>query len=201
MGLVLILDACRNMRTLPTILALLVIVSACSSPLDLDVDRTLTFDDGLVQPKRMSLLYYYGDSAYEALYVDTTFLSTVLIDTTIRPYRVTIPQMNTPIFPCSATADHSPLIRGFGFSVSRHPCNEQLTAIANPYTYVNVELLDNNGRRSNQDWTIGTRGTQFYVGLLASPENRLIKGRLTIRVPDPDRPRTLTYHGVLTIEY
>ena len=195
------MDVYRNMRTLPTILALIVVISACSSPLELDVDRTLSYNDGLVQPKRMSLLYYYGDSAYEALYVDTTFLSTVLIDTTTRPYRVTIPQMNTPLFPCRATADQTPLVRGFGFSITKHPCTEQLTAIANPYTYVSVELLDNNGRNSEQDWTIGTRGTRFYIGLLASPENRLIKGRLTIHVPDPDRPRTLTYHGVLTIEY
>ena len=57
-----------------------VLLHACSSPLDLDVDRTKNYPDGGTHPTRLSLYYYFGDSAYEAIVTDTLLLNNIWIE-------------------------------------------------------------------------------------------------------------------------
>ncbi|MBU3742649.1 MAG: hypothetical protein FGM24_10255, partial [Candidatus Kapabacteria bacterium] len=130
----------------------IVLLTACSSPLDLDVDRSTTFNDNIVHPKRISLLYYFGDSAYEAIYIDPAFLQSIDIDTSQNPVLLTIPQFNTPQFACSASATFTPIVRGFGFSVTDFPCNERIVDIVNRSTFFDVEVLRLDGRRLDYQW-------------------------------------------------
>jgi len=195
-----ILDGYRNtVRTL--VMVFLLALTSCSSPLDLDVDREMSYRDDIVHPRRMSLLYYFGDSAYEAIYIDPALLASIEIDTATRPFVVTIPQLNTPLFACSASEAFSPIIQGFGFSTIAQPCNERIVDIVNRSTFMNVETLQRDGSRREYLWVVDGVSRRMRLGFVASPENRLIKGRIALSVADPDRPRVLSYYGILTIEY
>lgn len=195
-----ILVDCRNM-SLWLGAALAVLLTACSSPLDLDVDRTTMFNDDIVHPSRISLLYYFGDSAYEAIYVDPAFLQSIDIDTSTNPVLLTIPQFNTPLFPSTATETFTPMVRAFGFSVTKFPCNERIMDVINRSTFFSVEVLHQDGRRQDYQWQADDSGRRFRLGLVASRENRLLKGRIAMNIADPERPRVLSYYGILTIEY
>lgn len=178
-----------------------VFVVGCSSPLELDVDRSMAYNDGTVHPTRVSLLYYFGDSAYEAIYIDKSLLESMVIDTSQSPYRITIPQFTTPMFSCTANWDYTPLVKGFGLSVDAQPCDEVVVDVVNRRTYVNVEMKHMDGRRADYLWFVDGSNKRMRVGFVSSPDNRLIKGRVVINVVDPDRPRVLNYYGVLTLEY
>lgn len=195
-----ILDAFRNvLHSIGLVAAIM--LTACSSPLDLDVDRDAAFRDNILHPRRMSLFYYFGDSAYEAIYIDPALLESVEIDTTTRPYLITIPQLNTPLFSCTASETFSPIVQGFGFTTIRQPCNERIVDIVNRSTFMNVEALHRDGSRKEYLWLVDGTNRRMRLGFVANPENRLIKGRIAISVVDPDRPRVLTYYGILTIDY
>lgn len=178
-----------------------VFVVGCTSPLELDVDRSMAYNDGTVHPTRMSLLYYFGDSAYEAIFIDKTLMESVVIDTSTTPFRITIPQLSTPMFSCTANWDFTPLVKGFGLSVDAQACDEIVQDVVNRRTYVNVEMKHMDGRHADYLWFVDGSTKRMRIGFVSSPANRLIKGRVIINVVDPDRPRVLNYYGVLTVEY
>jgi hypothetical protein len=200
MGSASISAVCAKAVAVAALVTSLIIVG-CSTPLDLDVDRSMVYNDGTVHPKRVSLLYYFGDSAYEAIFIDKTLMESIVIDTSSSTYRITIPQMATPMFSCTANWDYTPLVKGFGFSVDRQECDENVIDVVNRRTYVNVEMKHVDGRRADYLWFVDGSTKRMRVGFVASPENHLIKGRLIIHVVDPDRPRVLSYYGILTVEY
>ncbi len=183
------------------ILAATMILPSCSSPMDLDVDRTKVYTDGAVHPTRLTLYYYYGDSAYEAIVSDTAFLNTIWIERGTNPYTVTIPglQFRLPDT-VKGTPVYTPFVREFCFSSASKPCDGAFTMCQSPRSWLSGEYLAS-GKWLPFDWLADTQNRQIRLAYFQIPEENLIKGSIQINVADPTYPRYASYRVLLTMEY
>jgi len=183
--------------------ASILFVVSCSSPLELDVDRTMTYTDGVVSPFRATLLYYFGDSAYEAIYSDLRLLQSIKIDTMKHPSRITIQQLNSPRFATAPSAQYPVMIQAFGFGLHDQPADEVVRDIVNGFTFLNVDLLQTDNTTSrNYLWFIDGVTRRLRVGFIQEPLKRIVKGRILIQITDPYRDnKTVTTYGLLTLDY
>ncbi len=190
-------------KPLPVLLGVVLglVMLACSSPLDLSTDRKMNYADKTTNPTRISLLYYYGDSAIEFIYTDPEILKGVLIDTGATPFRVTIPHLQTPNTRFTPTKDFTPLVTEFSFGVERQPCDNVISTLVNSDTWFNVKHLTKDYTIKEYLWFADTSGRQFRLGLASVEEKRLVKGRIQISIADPDRPRFVNYNALVTLEY
>lgn len=181
---------------------LAIITVACSSPLDLDVERTRTYTDGAVHPKRLSFLYYFGDSAYEAIVTDTSLLNTIWIERGVRPYEITIPWFvfNLPDS-VKPTINNSPFVTRLCFSANRVPCDNKYRNYVNKYSWVDGTYFDVDGNAVPFSWYTDYTGRQLRIAWFGIYSERLIKGSLQVLMSDPIAPRYVTYKGHITMEY
>lgn len=177
------------------------LLHACSSPMDLDVDRTKVYTDGAVHPTRLTLYYYYGDSAYEAIVSDTSFLNTIWIERSTTPYTVTVPglQFRLPDT-VKGTPLYTPFVREFCFSSTSKACDGVFTMCQSPKSWLSGEYLAN-GKWLPFDWMADAQNRQIRLAYFEIPEERLIKGSIQINVADPNYPRYASYRVLLTMEY
>jgi hypothetical protein len=184
----------------------LVLISAlgsCSSPLDLDVDRSVRYIDNVVSPHRAALFYYFADSAYEAIYSDARLLGGIKIDTSVTPARISIVQINSPRFLAVPSFSQPVMVEAFGFGLHDHPADETVRDVVNGSTFLNVNLLqsDNVTTRSYL-WFIDGVSRRLRIGFIHQPEKRVVKGRIIINIIDPHRNNAVaTYYGLLTLDY
>lgn len=175
---------------------------ACTSPLDLSVERSKTYTDGAVHPTRLSFLYYFGDSAYEAIVTDTSLLNTIWIERGVSPYEITIPWFvfNLPdtVKPAS---NYSPFVNRLCFSADRVPCDSKYRNYVNKYSWVEGTYLDYNGNDVPFKWYTDYAGRQLRIAWIGIYSERLIKGSLQVLMSDPIAPRYVTYRGHITMEY
>lgn len=189
-------------RTHAIAVLLTIIAVACTSPMDLDVGRSKTYTDGSVHPKRLSFLYYFGDSAYEAIVSDTSLLNTIWIERGVRPYELTIPWFVFD-FPdtIELTSEYSPFVTQLCFSAYRIPCDNKYRNYVNNYTWLNGNYLDPLGNAVPFKWYADNAGRQLRIAWTGIYSQRLIKGSLQVLLADPIAPRYVTYRGHLTLEY
>lgn len=191
------------MVTVRLFLVLALIAGACSSPLDLDVDRSIKYVDDVVSPHRATLFYYFADSAYEAIYADPRLLNGIRIDTSVTPARISISQIVSPRFSAVASAQHPVMVEAFGFGLHDYPADESIRDVINGSTFLNVNLLqsDNVTARSYL-WFIDGISRRLRIGFIHQREKRVVKGRVVINVTDPYRSNNVaTYYGLLTLDY
>jgi len=193
------------MNAMLKILALTVLVTliaSCTSPLDLDVDRSMRYLNGEVPVKRASLYYYYADSSYEVIYSDTALLNTIVIDTLSVPMRVTIPRLATPQFGCMPTPTETPIVNAFSFSVDHMMANDSSSSCVNSKTYFNAKHMDLFGTTNDYQWFADASGRRMDIGFIELRKLRTVKGRIVIRVVNPDNPlRVMTTNALLTLDY
>lgn len=185
-----------------SIMVTVVIVGSCSSPMELDVPRTRIYLDSLVNPTRMSLYYYYADSAWEAVYTDPLVLSKCFIDTGAAPFNVTIPALRTPKFACMPTDYYSTVVTSFSFSSIRQACDGMSQNCIGSNAYMFAKHKGVGDSISEHLWFADMSGRQIRIGYTAVPELRLVKGRINLSVIDPLlTSRFLSFNAILTIEY
>ena len=183
-------------------IAVTLVISACKSPLALDVDRTMHYIDGGVTPTRVSLYYYYADSSYEVIFTDSTLLNTIRIDTNTTPFLVTIPQLATPKFSCVPNTYETPIVNAFSFSVDHMKANDSSAICVNPKTYFYAQHMNTTGFVSDYQWFADSTGRRLDVGFVSLPDLHTVKGRVVIRVVNPDMPTLMmTFNALVTIDY
>lgn len=178
-------------------------LGACSSPLELDVDRSMKYVDDVVSPHRATLFYYFADSAYEAIYSDPRLLSGIRIDTSSTPAKITISQIVSPRFAAQPSPNQPVMVEAFGFGLHDHPTDEVVRDVVNGSTFLNVNLLqsDNVSTRSLL-WFIDGATRRLRVGFIHERDKRVVKGRVIINITDPYRNNEVaTYYGLLTLDY
>ena len=179
-----------------------VLLHACSSPLDLDVDRTKNYPDGGTHPTRLSLYYYFGDSAYEAIVTDTLLLNNIWIERGSTPYRITIPTLEFHLpDTIKASPQFTPFVRAFAFSSTNVLCDGQFTTCTSPLTWLAGEYLSQQGTWEPFKWSTDTGNRQLRIAFYDVPTERLIKASLQILVGDPALPRYASYRALITLEY
>ncbi len=182
-------------------LAIMVLASACSSPLDLDVDRSKTYVDGSLHPQRLQLYYYFGDSAYEAIVTDTALLNSIWIETLDSTRAVTLPRLQFSLpDTIKATAAFTPFVRTFCIAAQSKPCNGVFTMCINPNSWISGDYRSQDGQWYPFHWMSDNRNRQLRLAFYEIPGERLIKGSLQILVADPETSRYETYRALLTIE-
>jgi hypothetical protein len=178
------------------------LVAACSSPLDLDVDRTSGFNDGTVSPHRVSMYYYYSDSSYEAIFQDTAILNGILIDTSVKPFRVSIKRLPMPEVPWTCNMPWTTMVKSFCISTDRQPADNQTELTVGAQSWMAVQHLDTSGAKKEYLWFADSLGRQLRVGFSAVDYLRTVKGRVNIFVVDPQRPAlSNSYNAVITMDY
>lgn len=184
-------------------LATTVLTFACKSPLDLDVDRTKVYTDGAVHPQRLSMFYYFGDSAYEAIVTDTAFLNTIWIERNTTPIRLTIPRLEFSL-PDTITgkSDTVPFVRKFCFSTDKAICDGVFAMCVTNNSWVAGEYLTpNNAMWLPFHWPTDDKGRQIRMAFYPVDDERLIKGSFQILVADPNVNRYASNRALMTIEY
>lgn len=177
-------------------------LASCKSPLELDVDRSMRYLSGEVPAKRASLFYYYADSSYEAIFSDTALLNSIVIDTLSEPMYVTIPQLATPRFGCVPNSTETPIVNAFSFSVDHMMTNDSSSACVNPKTYFYAQHLDKFGATQDYQWFADYAGRRLDIGFVELRKLRTIKGRIVIRVVNPENPmKIMTTNALLTLDY
>ncbi|CAN5549721.1 hypothetical protein BH10BAC6_BH10BAC6_00160 [soil metagenome] len=177
-------------------------LASCKSPLELDVDRSMRYLSGEVPAKRASLYYYYADSSYEVVFSDTALLNTIVIDTLSEPMYVTIPQIATPRFGCIPTSTETPIVNAFSFSINHVMTNDSSSACVNPKTYFYAQHLDKYGATQDYQWFADYTGRRLDIGFIELRKLRTIKGRIVIRVVNPENPtKIMTTNALLTLDY
>lgn len=192
----------RTASSIVTLAVLVLMLASCKSPLELDVNRSMRYLSGEVPAKRASLYYYYADSSYEAIFSDTALLNTIVIDTLSEPMRVTIPQLATPRFGCLPNTTETPIVNAFSFSVDHMKTNDSSMTCVNPKTYFYAKHMDRYGAMQDYQWFADATGRRLDVGFIELRNLRTIKGRIVIRVVNPDDPtKIMTTNALLTLDY
>ncbi len=182
--------------------SVVLMLGACSSPLDLDVDRTKHYPDGGTHPTRLSLYYYFGDSAYEAIVTDTTLLHKIWIERGSTPYRITIPRLEFHLpDTIKASPQFTPFVRSFSFSSNNVLCDGQFTMCTSPFSWLSGEYLTQQGKWEPFQWSTDTGNRQIRVAYYDVPYERLVKASLQILVGDPVLPRYASFRALITLEY
>jgi hypothetical protein len=190
------------MKNLIYVAILSLCMVACKSPTELDVDRTLKYMDGAVHPTRLTFYYYFGDSAYEAIVIDTSMLNTIWIEDKAKDYAVTIPQF---IFSLpdtlNASASHTPFVRKLCFSINRQPCNGVYTNCQNPSTWLAGDYIGSNNTLVPFVWNTDNTSKQLRLAFYKVNSLNIVKGAMQIVIADPMFPRFEIYHALITMEY
>ncbi|NQW29277.1 MAG: hypothetical protein HQ472_02030 [Ignavibacteria bacterium] len=183
-------------------LVALLTITACQSPTDLNVDRSLLYMDGGVHPTRLSFYYYFGDSAYEAIVVDTSLLNTVWIEDQSTNYAVTIPQFifQLPDTLKSSVA-HTPFVRKLCFSTYKKPCDGNYTNCMNANSWLSGEYVGVNGQLVPFAWSADNASRRLGLAFYKVDQLNLIKGAVQIVVADPNLPRFEIYRALITLEF
>lgn len=182
--------------------ALTFAMMSCTSPLDIDVDRTKSFSDGSVHPLRLSLFYYFGDSAYEAIVTDTSFLNSIWIEPSSGMFEVTIPnlQFNLPDSARGAVGQ-TPFVKSFCFSSNRKPSDGSYSSCMSANSWIAGVYLDDNDKWQTFHWPADDRGRQIRLAYYHVEGQKLVKGVIQILVLDPKRARYESYRAVISMEY
>jgi hypothetical protein len=189
-------------RTLFIIGVVVLMLQACTSPLDIDVDRTKHYPDGGTHPTRLSLYYYFGDSAYEAIVTDTTLLNNIWIERGATPYRITIPTLEFHLpDTIKASAQFTPFVRAFAFSSTNVLCDGQFTMCTSPLSWLAGEYLNPKGAWEPFKWSTDTDNRQLRIAYYDVPTERLVKASLQILVGDPYVQRYSSFRALITLEY
>ncbi|MCX6139807.1 MAG: hypothetical protein NTX15_03095 [Candidatus Kapabacteria bacterium] len=180
-----------------------VVLYACKTPLELDVDRTKAYTDGAVHPMRLSMFYYFGDSAYEAIVTDTAFLNTIWIEKNSTPYRLTIPRLEFSLpDTIRGSSDSVPFVRKFCFATDNTMCNGVYSMCITANSWVAGEYLTpNNLLWIPFLWPTDDKGRQIRMAFYEVREEHLIKGSFQILVADPNVNRYASNRALMTIEY
>lgn len=175
---------------------------ACQSPMALDVDRTTWYSDSSIHPKRLSLYYYFGDSAYEAIVTDTAFLEAIWIERNQDPWRITIPRFNFALSDTlKATISNNPLVREFCLSVDQQKIDGFFRTCTGANSWLSGEYFDMLYNRSNFRWLANSQDRTIMLAWFKPDNQNLVKGRMVIRVANPViTTDTATYNGLFTIE-
>jgi hypothetical protein len=190
------------LRTLFIIGAVVLMLQACSSPLDLDVDRSKHYPDGATHPTRLSLYYYYGDSAYEAIVTDTTLLNHIWIERGVTQYRITVPTLEFHLpDTVKASAQFTPFVRSFAFSSTNVLCDGQFTMCTSPLSWIAGEFMNAQGKWEPFKWSTDTDNRQLRIAYYDVPTERLVKASLQILVGDPGVQRYSSFRALITLEY
>lgn len=180
----------------------MLLLYACSSPLELDVDRTKTYPDGATHPTRLSLYFYYGDSAYEAIVTDTALLRRIWIERGSTPYKITIPALEFRLpDTVQASPQFTPFVRAFSFSSSNARCDGQFSMCTSPVTWFSGEFLTKQGAWEPFQWSADVTNRQLRIAYYDVPHERLVKASIQILVADPGSPRFASYRALITFEY
>ncbi len=194
----------RHASSLAVLIVLaLAVLGGCESPMELDVDRTEQYMDGSVHPTRLSLYYYFGDSAYEAIVVDTSFLNTIWISKGTEPWTITIPQFNFTLSDSmQATPEHSPLVREFSFSIENQRVDGFFRSCINTNCWLAGAYLDQMKVSHDFRWYSNILDKQILLAWFRPEGQDLVKGRMAIRIINPMNPSdTVTYNGLFTVEF
>lgn len=200
----LIWEVGSKMRSMLLIIpfVMMLLLQSCSSPLDLDVDRTKNYPDGGTHPTRLSLYYYYGDSAYEAIVTDTTLLHKIWIERGSTPYRITIPSLEFRLpDTIQASPQFTPFVRAFAFSSTNVLCDGEFTMCTSPLSWLAGEYLNQQGTWEPFQWSTDTGNRQLRIAYYDVPYERLVKASLQILVADPAVQRYSSFRALITLEY
>lgn len=175
---------------------------SCQSPIELDVHRSKVFTDGSVHPTRLSLYYYFGDSAYEAIVTDTAYLNTIWIERKTTRYQITIPRLEFSLpDTVVGTAKFSPFVRKFCFSSMKKSCDGLFTMAVSSNSWLSGEYYTRGGSWSPYVWQADTLGRQIRLAYIDIASERLIKASIQILVADPESPTYASYRALITMEY
>ena len=179
--------------------------SACTSPLDLDVERSRTFVDGAKNPTRLSFYYHFGDSAYEALVTDPTFLAKIWIEPQVgsEQLTITVPQFifQLPIN-VTPTAEHNPLVKTLCFASHQQPTDGVFRSCTNQNSWMEGLYLDERGDPTPFNWMADNTGRQIRLAYYNVPEENLIKGSMQVIVTEPIYGQNYaSYRALITLEY
>lgn len=193
-----------------TIFAIIAIISACTSPLELDVDRDKTFIDGAVHPRRVSIYYHFADSAYESMITDPVVLESMWIEraTGIGPqgntdlYSVTIPELAFTVSNELRPSKERPvMVEAFSFSCERQPADGEFRFCVNPRSWIRGRYLEDREAFIPFMWMADDRGRHIRAAFTAEPEQRIVKGSIILGVTEPRGQRSATYRARITLEY
>jgi hypothetical protein len=194
----------RSAKWTPWLAAIVttIVMASCTSPTDLDIERTKTYMDGAVHPTRLSFYYYFGDSAYEAIVSDTSLLNSVWIERGTTPWTVTVPLLKFEL-PDSihATQQNTPFPRTISFSTTGQLADGVFRTCTNVNSWISGEYLDLYGNRVDFNWMADNTGRQIRMAYQALPDERLVKGSMQIVLADPVKPAFATYRALVTLEY
>lgn len=179
------------------------ILTSCQSPMDLDVDRKEWYSDGAIHPNRLSLYYYFGDSAFEAIVTDTSFLNTIWIERNLTPWQVTIPEFNFSLGDTiHATYGQTPLVRQFCFSTYKQRTDGFYRSCVGNNSWIEGEYYDAMYQRQTFRWMTNSGDKKILIAWFQPDGQQLIKGRMAIRLANPANPLdTATFNGLFTLEY
>lgn len=198
------LISARLSRALPalTIVCMTLLTAACTSPLELDVDRDIRNLDRIVSPTRLSLFYYFGDQSYEAIVINQELLNSIKIDKSTYPCKVTIPQfLFTLSDTMQATPGQSPLVRTFSFSCIAQPADGFSRNAVNKDSWMAGDFIDITGAHYEFKWMADNAGKEISIGYYTVPEVSLVKGFVRFLVIDPATLMPVTSRALLTMEY
>ena len=190
------------MKALLSAVLVSMFVAACTSPLELDVDRTKAYTDGTVHPKRLSMYYHFLDSAYEAIVTDTGYLNSIWIEPDPAFWRVTIPQL---IFELPKTihpsGQMSPFVHTLCFSTDRQPTDGVYRLCVNDNSWIEGEYLDPFGAVVPFQWYADDRGRQIRIAFYHLPTENIVKASIQVAIVDPSGARYVSYRALITMEY
>jgi len=189
-------------KSLLIMITWIAVSASCTSPLEINVDRTIVNVDGSVHPKRLSFFYYFADSAYEAIVSDTTYLNEILIERSQTPWTVTVPQfvfeLPNSIHPTPAT---TPLVRSFSLSCEKYIIDGIYRSCVGSNAWVDGEYLDQAYTPVPFRWDADNTINRILLAWIQPSEQNLIKGRVLISVTDPITKISRNYNGLITMEY
>lgn len=194
----------RSANWAPWLVAIVttIVMASCTSPTDLDIERTKTYMDGAVHPTRLSFYYYFGDSAYEAIVTDTALLNSVWIERGTTPWTVTIPMLQFDLpDTIRATQQNTPFPRTICFSTTQQAADGVFRSCQNNNSWISGEYFDLYGNRVDFNWMADNAGRQIRLAYQALPEEQLVKGSMQIVLADPVKPAFATYRALITMEY
>lgn len=193
-----------------TFLAVIAIVAACTSPLELDVDRDKTFIDGTAHPKRVSIYYHFADSAYESMITDPALLESIWIERVQGPsslgtkdlYSVTIPELAFTVSNELRPSKERPvMIEAFSFSCEKQPADGEFRFCVNPQSWIRGRYLEEREAQIPFFWLADDRNRHIRAAFSALPEQRMIKGSIILGVTEPRGQRSVTCRARVTLEY
>jgi hypothetical protein len=155
-----------------------------------------------VHPTRLTLYYYFADSAYEAIVTDTTFLHQIWIERDREPWQVTVPyfsfQLDTTI---KASINQTPLVRTFCMSFQRYSIDGLYRTCVNTNSWLEGEYIDASYLTQQFHWPANNNDKKIQIAWFHPESEKLLKGRVAIQVRNPVGPNTVTYNALMTLEY